>query len=36
VIPGKHPTKTQTMIYYAISKIYLTKLGQAADEMLGR
>ena len=33
MIPGKHPTKTQNMIYYQISKIYLKKLGQAADEI---
>jgi hypothetical protein len=33
VIPGKHPTKTQNMIYYQISKIYPKKLGQAADEI---
>jgi hypothetical protein len=33
VIGGKHPTKTQNMIYYAISKIYFKKLGQAADEI---
>jgi hypothetical protein len=36
VIPGKHPTKTQNMIYFEISKIYPKKLGQAADEILGR
>jgi hypothetical protein len=36
VIPGKHPTKTQNMIYYPISKIYPKKLGQAANEILGR
>jgi len=33
VIPGKHPTKTQNMIYYPISKTYPKKLGQAADEI---
>jgi hypothetical protein len=33
VIPGKTPQKKQTMIYYSISKIYLKKLGQAADEI---
>ena len=33
VIPGKHPTKTQNMIYYRILKTYPTKLGQAADEI---
>jgi len=33
VIPGKHPTKTQNMIYFQISKIYPQKLGQAADEI---
>jgi hypothetical protein len=33
VIPGKHPTKTQNMIYYQISKTYPNKLGQAADEI---
>jgi len=33
VIPGKHPTKTQNMIYYQIFKIYPKKLGQAADEI---
>lgn len=33
VIPGKHPTKTQNMIYYSISKIQPKNLGQAADEI---
>jgi len=33
VIPGKHPTKTQNMICYEVSKIYPKKLGQAADEI---
>jgi hypothetical protein len=33
VIPGKHPTKTQNMIHYQISKTYPKKLGQAADEI---
>jgi hypothetical protein len=33
VIPGKHPTKTQNMIYFQILKIYPKKLGQAADEI---
>jgi hypothetical protein len=36
VIPGRQTKKTQNMIYYAISKTYPTKLGQAADEILGR
>jgi hypothetical protein len=27
--------KTQKMVYYAISKKYPKKLGQAADEILG-
>jgi hypothetical protein len=33
VIPGKTPQKKQTMIYYAISKTYPKKLGQAVDEI---
>jgi len=33
VIPGKHPTKTQNMIWYQISKTYPTTIGQAADEI---
>jgi hypothetical protein len=36
VIPGKHPTKTQNMIYFQISKIYPKKPSQVADEILGR
>jgi hypothetical protein len=33
VIPGKQTKKTQNMIYYATSKIYQKKIGQAADEI---
>jgi hypothetical protein len=33
VIPGRQTKKTQNMIYYAISKTYPKKLGQAADEI---
>ena len=33
MIPGTQTKKTQTMIYYAISKTYPKKLGQAADEI---
>jgi hypothetical protein len=36
VIPGRQTKKTQNMIYYATSKIYPKKIGQAASEILGK